>query len=228
MGRILGVSIALVAVLTVIWFCSGNGVPSLHREPAAAFPQTPTEPEATQTLAPVEGQGQYTFLVAKRIGQYEADGEMNGVAALELWNTGNRDIKYAEVLVEQQERQLRFAVTYLPAGCGMIVPEKNNAPYTKAAITDFQCLSVKTFEQVGGAISVVESSRYSLQVTNLTGQTIDCVRIFYKPYNAAEALLQGGVTYCVIVPNLGPGEVRELTPYCYIADETKVVAVLTE
>ena len=99
--------LTLVAVLTVIWFCSGNGVPSLHREPAVTFPQISSEPEATQTLAPVEGQGQYTFLVAKRIGPYEADDEFAGAAALELWNTGDRDIKYAEVMVEQQERQLR-------------------------------------------------------------------------------------------------------------------------
>lgn len=225
MGRFLGVSISLAAVLAVIWFCSGNGIPRLSREQEILMEQPHSQPEATDVIAPVVGQDRYTFLVAKKIGSLGAD----GVAALELWNTGKSDIKYAEVLVEQQERQLRFAVSYLPAGCGIVVPEKNNALYTKDGITDFRCLSVKTLEEQGDmAVSVVETSRYTLQVKNLTTQTVACVRVFYKPYNAREGVFEGNVTYCVIVPDLSPGESREIAPYLYAADETKVVAVITE
>lgn len=229
MGRVFGVSIGFIAVLAVIWFCSGNGIPKLHTMQETIV-QMPTEPEATQTLAPVVGQGQYTFLVAKSIGAYEGQEGLSGVAALELWNTGKSDIKYAEVLVEQQERQLRFVVSYLPAGCGIIVPEKNNTPYTRDGITDFRCLTAMPLENGAdkGSIAVIETSRYTLQITNLTSETVGCVRIFYKPYNADRALFEGNVTYCVVIPDLAPGESREIAPYLYASDETKVVAVITE
>lgn len=225
MGRILGIGISLAVVLAVIWFCSGNGIPHLPTAQEIIMEQPTYQPEATEVVASVAGQGERVFLVAKRIGPYGED----AVAGLELWNTGKCDIQYAEVLVEQQERQLRFAVSYLPAGCGIVVPEKNDMAYTKDGITGFRCLSAKPLEGAANAvIDVAETSRYTLQITNLTEETVANTRIFYKPYNPQEALFEGNVTYCVIVPNLGPGESREIAPYLYAADETKVVAVITE
>lgn len=234
MGRFLGVSVGLVVVLAVVWFCSGNGFPTVPAQSRDNVPQFSSEPDPTQVpaTAPEASQQSHTALTAKRLISFDGrtDEELTGVAALELWNWGDSDIAYAEVAVYQQDRELRFITTYIPAGGSVLVPEKDGSPYTQAAVTDFQCVRVIPMEEedCGDNISVAESGAYSLTVTNLTRETVDCVRVFYKQYDTEGDFFVGGTTYCVVIPNLAAGESRELTPYRYAAGDTKVVAVTTE
>lgn len=234
MGRFFAVSLGLAVVLTVVWFCSGNGFPEVSVKPRDTAPQFSSGPAATQppTTPPETSDQPVPILAAKQLVSFDGseDDELAGVAALELRNMGTSGIAYAEVVVYQQDRQLTFVTTYIPAGGSVLVPEKDKKTYTQAAVTDFQCLRVIPMEAQGCAqtVSVAQTGAYSLTVTNLTQEAVGCVRVFYKQYDTEGDYFVGGTTYCVVIPNLAAGENRELTPYRYAADSTKVVAVTVE
>ena len=68
----------------------------------------------------------------------------------------------------------------------------------------------------------------TLEVTNLTEQEMDCVRIYYKHHEGENDLYVGGITYSAVIPNLSPGETRSITPYRYASGYAQVVAVVPE
>ena len=65
-------------------------------------------------------------------------------------------------------------------------------------------------------------------VTNLTDRVLPYVRIFYKQHDAKEDLHIGGITYSAVLPDLMPGETRDITPYRYANGHSAVVAVVID
>ncbi len=236
MARLLGTGIGLLAVLGMIWFgweygvidAKGSTVPHFHREPQET--DAPTDP--AEDYDPVVG----AMLIAKSLLPYEGPvlwderESLSTVAALELWNAGDRGIRYAEVVLQQGERTLTFTATYIPPGGRVIVPEKDRQVYTQEAVADIAYPVVIPMEGEMGSetVDVAESGMFALTVTNGTKDCLPCVRVFYKQYDAGQGAYVGGVTYSAVLTDLKPGESRGLMLYRYAAGYAKVVAVIIE
>lgn len=235
MARLFGAGFGLLAMLTVIWLGWEMGSPRVSGStlPPACQESETTQPsiESTDGYDPVAG----AMLIASGLLPYDGpalwdEGEIGGVAALELWNAGDKLIRYAEVVVHQGERELTFAVTFLPPGGRVIVPEKAQQEYTRAAVTDISYPIVLPMEQETGAerITVAESGAFSLVITNGTEKPRSCVRVFYKQYDARRGVYVGCTTYSAVLTDLKPEEIRTIMPYRYAAGYAKVVAVVAE
>lgn len=224
MGRLIGIGTGLLAVLTVIWFCCGNGVPSALAGQKAELPQFTSQPAATE---PAQGPVQPPQLEIGELICYDsADTGLQGVAALLLHNSGELPVARAEVAVFQDSRELRFAVGYIPPGGTVLAEEKNRMLYTEGLVTGTKLISLVALETyLDTRVLVEESGEFELTLTNLTDEVLGDIRVFYKRYDAAEDRYIGGVTYSLIVPQLLPGQSRRVWPYLYVREQMKVVAV---
>jgi len=236
MIRLFGAGIGLLAVLGLIWFgwedgvsaAKGSTLPHFHREPQAT--EAPTDP--TEDYDPVAG----AMLISKSLLPYDGpvlwdeEESASAVAALELWNAGDRGIRYAEVIVQQGERKLTFTATFIPPGGRVIVPEKDRQIYTQEAVVDIAYPVVIPMEGETGSeiLSMAESGTFALTVTNNANNSIPCVRVFYKQYDARRGVYVGGVTYSAVLTDLKPGESRNMMLYRYAAGYAKVVAIIVE
>lgn len=238
MIRLLGICVSLAALLGTIWFCSIHGAAVTEKPKQTPPPQHyPVSTQPAVTEPEVSAQLPYAGIFARRLISYdgpflenEMEEELIGVAALEVCNLGDAVVEYAEIVVEQPHRQLRFEVTYIPPGSSVLVLEKDAQRYDTGLITDFTCTKVICMKPEDGSESVrVETDGFcSLKVTNLTEEDISCVRVFYKQYYEAEDLLLGGVTFCLVVPQLQSGQSQVFSPYHFAAELSRIVAVTVE
>lgn len=180
---------------------------------------------------------EYTSLVAQKLiayeGAYLEDGSeeaVEDVAALVLENTGTTGIEYVQIVVLQNGRELSFDGTYIPPKSTVLLLEENKQPYADAAVTDCHCRTVIPgfFDRAQRTVEIKETGMCTLEVTNITEETLESVRIFYKHHEGETDLYVGGITYSTAIPILEPGETRSVTPYRYASGYAQVVAVVPE
>lgn len=240
MKRLVGWGISLAAVLSVAWFLFGRETavisatadagPQFYPASTQAATAVPDATAATDIRRP------HASVIANRLISYDGpfleDGtqeELIGVAALELRNTGDSVVEFVQAVVQQGQRQLRFEATFIPPGGTVLVLEADRMRYTDEPITDFQCPAIVGLEEQGWqGIKVEPQGECGLTVTNLSQQKIGCVRVFYKQYYEAEGVYLGGITYCLVVTQLMPGESRSISPYRFATRYSRVVAVTAE
>lgn len=226
--------------ITQLYDRSGADVPSFATDAATQSPtKKPTQPTAEQ-MSGTTGFPfalEYTSLVAQKLiaydGAYLEDGlEENvvDIAALVLENTGTTGIEYAQIVLMQGGRELYFDATYIPPKSTVLLLEDNKQPYSDAPATACRCRTVipGVFDRAERSVSVKETGMCTLEVTNLTEQEMDCVRVYYKLHEGEKDLYVGGITYSTVIPNLLPGETRAITPYRYASGYAQVVAVVLE
>ncbi len=226
MKRMMGVSAGLFTVLLLVWLCCGNGVPrGLARENPAAPQFYLPEPEAAPTAArETEAADLYYSAVVAQNFQCGTD----GVAALELWNTGKTVVKYVQAVVCQEQRELHFEATFLPPGGRALVLEKSGQAYTLDRVTDVRCNSAHRLTRQTPEVNVEEQGMCSLKISNQTDRVLSSVRVYYKEYRQDLGLYIGEVTYSLVVTDLQPGESRSFSPCHYVSDRFHVVAVTVE
>ena len=226
--------------ITQLYDRGGGDVPSFATEVALQSPtQKPSQPPAEQ-LSGTTGFPfglEYTSLVAQKLiaydGAYLEDGlEENvvDIAALVLENTGTTGIEYAQIVLMQGGRELYFDATYIPPKSTVLLLEDNKQPYSDAAVTDGHCRTVipGVFDRAERTVSVKEAGMCTLEVTNLTDQSLSGIRIFYKHHQGENDLYVGGITYSTVILALEPGQTRSITPYRYASGYAQVVAVVPE
>lgn len=230
----------------------GGGLTRLFRPDGAALPVlSVTEPTAGQrptqpNTVPADGENkqtgfpfalEYTSLVAEKLiayeGAYLEDGSeenVTDIAALVLTNTGTTGIEYAQIILTQNGQELSFDGTYIPPKSTVLLLEENKQPYSAAPVTACRCRTVipGVFDRSERKVQIKETGMCTLEVTNLTDQTLDGVRIFYKHHEGENDLYVGGITYSVMIPDLASGQTQSITPYRYAAGYSMVVAVVTE
>jgi len=230
----------------------GSGATRLHSRGSEDLPvtaatepssgQKPTVPDAEQVGANDDPAGfpfalEYTSLVAQKLiayeGAYLEDGSeeaVEDVAALILENTGTTGIEYAQIVMMQNGRELSFDGTYIPPKSTVLLLEENKQPYSDAAVTDGHCRTVipGVFDRAERTVSVKEAGMCTLEVTNLTDQSLSGIRIFYKHHQGENDLYVGGITYSTVILALEPGQTRSITPYRYASGYAQVVAVVPE
>jgi len=229
----------------------GNGISHLQGQSGADLPSFTTEPVSTQppSRPAVEQVGatndrtgfpfalEYTSLVAQKLiayeGAYLEDGlEENvvDVAALVLENTGTTGIEYAQIVIIQNGQELFFDATYIPPKSTVLILEENKQAYSDSPVTACRCRTVipGSFDRSERTVAVKEVGMCTLEITNLSQQEMDCVRVYYKHHEGETDLYVGGITYSTVIPNLLPGETRTITPYRYASGYAQVVAVVPE
>lgn len=177
-----------------------------------------------------------TPLVVHTLGDYEGpfvedgtDTEMRGVCLI-LENTSDSLIEHARIQILQNRKTLIFEVSYLPPMAQVMIIEKNKTLFSTEGVDSCRC-EYLTFRQTAvndDRVYVSGDGECSMIVTNLTAEPLSRVRIFYKQYFPDSLLYFGGITYNVDVMDLLPGESRRITPYHYLTDQGRIVAVTVQ
>lgn len=177
-----------------------------------------------------------TELTVQNISSYDgifledgSDGEVTGVAAMVVENTGDTNVEYAAITISCNGETLEFDASDLPAGATVVVQEKNKTPYQSGTYTDCSAVVAEMgdFEMSEDQVKVEETESGSLLVTNLTDEEIPCVRIFYKFYMADEETYVGGITYTAKLTGLSVGASQTVTPSHYAAGNSRIMMVRT-
>lgn len=177
-----------------------------------------------------------TELTVQNISSYDgifledgSDGEVTGVAAMVVENTGDTNVEYAAITISCNGETLEFDASDLPAGATVVVQEKNKTPYQSGTYTDCSAVVAEMgdFEMSEDQVKVEETESGSLLVTNLTDEEIPCVRIFYKFYMADEETYVGGITYTAKLTGLSAGASQTVTPSHYAAGDSRIMMVRT-
>lgn len=204
-------------------------------------PTQGTEPTYVQVGTQEKGglpcQLQYTTLVARQLAAYDgpyledgSDEELVDVAALVLENTGTIGMEYVQVVLQQGGRELVFDVTYVPPRGTVLILEKNRAAYSTDPVESCRCRTLISgnFDWEKEKIRIDSGDGFGMAVTNLTDIPMSYVRVFYKQHEGAADLYVGGITYSAVIPDLQPGETRQITPYRYADGYSAVVAVVID
>lgn len=237
MGKKQWIFLAAAALLALGGF-SGSGDPSGQAPPDFSEPTAAVTVMATQPAQAVEFPFvlRNTELIVEHLGQYEgpyleADGEeqVAGVAALMVYNPGNKSIQSAGITLTQGTDTLRFEITYLPPRSRVLVLEKDRQRYSGQAVTDCRCtsLSREAFDRSEDRIAVTEVAG-QLTVENLTRDELTAVTLYYKQYAPEGNFFLGGITCRYVLGSLSPGEVRTVIPYRYAPGYSQVVAVTAQ
>ena len=179
----------------------------------------------------------YTPLVIRQLASYDGpyleDGteeELTAVAALVVENTGTIGIEYAQLVITQDQRELVFDATYIPPRGTILILEKDRQAYSGETVTGCRCRTLipGTFDWEKERILIQPGEGFSLSVTNLTEEAMPYVRVFYKQHEGTSDLYIGGITLSAVIPDLQPGETREITPYRYAHGYSAIVAVVID
>lgn len=198
-------------------------------DPTAATQAQSTHPTLVGMPRSIPG----TPLVVHALGEYEGpfledgtDAEMVGACAI-LENTSSSYIARAEVVMIQDGNELIFEATFLPPKSKILVIEKNESYFAPQTVDSCRCdlLTYLETPAYDDRVYVSGDGECSMIVTNLTREPIDQVQIFYKQYAPEGETYLGGITYCANVTDLSPGESLRITPYHYLVERGRIVAV---
>jgi len=240
--RLKGWLLVFISLISMGW-CAGLLLQSgrLPQQSEITEP-TQTQPQILQTEPPriIEGPMPCvipgTPLIAQMLTVYEGphlengtDNEITGYG-LVVRNTSNVYIEFTRLLVRQGNEELLFEGTYLPPGEAVMIIDKNGSAGCLGAVEECLCTRILfgNFAAEDKQVDVQSSGICSMTVTNLTSQTLRCVRVFYKQYLPERQMYIGGITYSAVLTELEPGESRRITPYHYVSARGKVVAVVVE
>ena len=191
------------------------------------------EPARCAWTLPCEVPG--TCLTAQNLAVYDGpfneDGsgdEVIGVTALVLHNDSDAYLDWGEVVLEAGEVTLRFTFTALPPDATILVPERGRQDERPHTFTACSGTAEDAREQFAEDIRVEQTDAITLTVTNLGDEARENLRIYYKTDDTHSQMYVGGNTYIAEIAALAPGESAIISPYHYVKNYTKVVAVLTE
>lgn len=204
-------------------------------EPPVVIPPTNATEPTTRTLSlpyTIANTGLVIQQVSAYSGAFLEDGsdvDISNVTAIVLKNTGETAVEYASITLTREDEALHFEVSALPAGATVVVQEADRKTYTEGAYTDCTAdvAELASFEMSEDQVRVTENADHSLTVTNLTGEDIACVRIFYKLYMQDEDVYVGGITYNARLVDLPAGGSQTVTPSHYAKGYSRVVMVRT-
>ena len=177
-----------------------------------------------------------TNLVIRKIEGYDgtyledgADKNVADVATMLLENVGSSDVEFATVTIESSGQTFLFEASVIPCGAVVIVQEKNKAQFVSGEYKkcSAEVAETETLQMSENIVSIENLENNSLSVTNLTNETIPCVRVFYKFYMEDENAYIGGITYTAKLIDLEPGESQIITPKHYMNGYSRIVMVRT-
>ena len=194
----------------------------------------PKESQAEPVEFPydVPGTGITVQNISSYSGIYVEDGsdqEISNVSAMQMYNSGSSAVEYVSVSVKCNGEQLEFEASDIPAGASVMVQEKNKKAYQSGTYTECVGTAAKVdgFGMSEDKVQVTPNDDNAFTVTNLTEETIPCVRIFYKLYMEDKGIYVGGITYNVKVTELKAGTSQTVSPSHYAQGYSRLMMVRT-
>lgn len=214
-------------------------------EPADTQPprptERPTEPEETvpETTVPTGVRFPYaipgTELVIDALNPYTgvfledgSDRDADEICAIILRNTAPVCVEYVRIsLIREDGMELIFTASAVDANSRIVVMEANAEGYLDMEYVDCTAdvARVSHLEMSEDQILIEENKDGSLAVTNISGEDIPCVRIFYKFHMEDVDVYVGGITYTAKLENLAADETRSVRPSHYAQGSSRIVMV---
>lgn len=240
MKRLLFVCVSIIAGLCLLGIenkaSSQQPVLTPTADQATVSQETTSPLSETSCISGLPCRIPETPLVVQALGDYEgpfledgSDTEMRGACVI-LENTSEFYVERARVILLQNGNELVFEVTFLPPKAQILVIEKNMRLFSMVGVDSCRCedLSILQTALRDERVYVSGDGDCSMIVTNLTDTPVNRVQIHYKQYYPESDLYFGGITYTAEVFNLSPGESRRITPYHYLTDQGRILAVTAE
>ena len=172
-----------------------------------------------------------TDLIASQLVMYEGpfleiggDVPVSDITALILYNSGDREIAQAEVVLTGEE-ELTFFASHIMPGAKVLVLEKNAAAWQEWSISACDgWVSEETGQSIlESALEIREVDMGILSVTNISREKLPEVWLFYKNYLEEGDLYIGGITYIETVGSLDSGETVRINPNHYAAGYSRII-----
>lgn len=197
-----------------------------------------TNPETGETLGiafpyDLPDYGLKVEKLAPYTGMFLEDGsnrEIENVAMIMLHNYGDFPLEYLLLQLHCGEETLSFEATCLPVGERVLVQEKTGKaipenPPSTAEVIVIQGSSLELWEE---KVTVEKTPDCSFNITNLTDETIETVRVYYKYYMEEEKVFVAGSTFTVEASKLEAGKTATVTMPHDTGDNCRVVMVVLE
>lgn len=193
--------------------------------------EIPVQATGLQLPCQIPGYGLVIEKIAPYTGTFVEDGtnaQVQDVAMLMVLNNGDYPIAYTQIRIDFGAQSLVFDISALPVGERLVVQEKAGKPLPAGKATAAAATVVQQAElSMSAQVKVTDNGDNTLTITNLTGQTIPTVRVFYKYYQAADGMYIGGIAFTVRIPNLGAGQSVTVQPSHFESSASAVVMVTT-
>ena len=178
-------------------------------------------PDSSLTIQRIQG---YTGIFIED----GSDKEVKNVAAIQVKNTSNKPVEYAEIELYNGKKKLVFAVSTLPANSSAVVMEKNKTTFSSSKGVTYGKTTVAYADKLekSSAVSCTKVENNGIKVTNKSGKDIPCVRIFYK-YKSDDGYYVGGITYTAKVEDLKAGKSQTVYPSHFASDGGEIMMVKT-
>lgn len=195
-------------------------------EPIATTPENPTLP------CVLEEYGLVIEKLASYQGMYVEDGSNAAdvqTAMLMVHNNSTFPVEYTQLSVRCGEETLTFDISALPAGARVVVQEKTGKSLPEDQLAGIEALVVQKAEldMSEDKIRVKDNGNNTLTIENLTDETIQTVRVFYKHYMQDEDIYVGGIAFTVRITRLSAGASVTVQPSHYTSSTSRVVMALT-
>lgn len=173
-----------------------------------------------------------TTLVVEAVKSYDgifledgSDTPIKGVAAVIVKNTGKQVVDFAQLQMDGAKTHFTFEFSGVAAGASIVAMEKNKAPAVDQKYNSISADAAFSdgFELSKAALNVEETEDGQLKITNLSGNDIPCVRVFYKFYIPDQNTYVGGITYVAKILDLKAGDSAQVLPSHYAAGSSKVI-----
>ena len=155
-----------------------------------------------------------------------SDKEVKNVAAIEVKNTSNKPLEFAQIQLYNGNKKLVFDVSTLPANSSAVVMEKNKASFSSSKGVTYGGTTagyVNSLEKAS-SIKCKKVKNNGIEVTNTSSKNIPCVRVFYK-YKSSEGYYVGGITYTAKVEDLKAGASQTIYPSHFASDGGEIMMV---
>lgn len=205
---------------------------ALVSSPPPTLLPDPTQPQITNSLPLLIPE---TTLLAESVTAYDGpfledgtDTEVTGIAALQVYNTGEMAILKALITWRFADSIYVFYAEHIPTGQRVVLLEQTAKPYRPADDGSFTGWQVTDTAGPMRGIQVTDRSMGTLIVTNTTDLPLKDICLYYKTWLSPPDIYIGGIAYKTELPLLLPGQTVYLYPSHYAAGYSKVVAITAE
>lgn len=155
-----------------------------------------------------------------------SDKEVKNVVAIEVKNTSNKPLEFAQIQLYNGSKKLVFDVSTLPANSSAVVMEKNKTSFNSSKGVTYGGTTAGYVNSLEKASSVKckKVKNNGIEVTNTSSKNIPCVRVFYK-YKSSEGYYVGGITYTAKVEDLKAGASQTIYPSHFASDGGEIMMV---
>lgn len=156
-----------------------------------------------------------------------SDKEIKNVVAIQVKNTSNKPIEYAQIQLYNGDNKLLFDVSTLPANSSAVVMEKNKTKFDSSKGVTYGGTAIAYFDKLEKSSDVKCSKvdNNGIKVTNKSKKDIPCVRVFYKFKSDGNYI--GGITYTAKIEDLKAGKSQTVYPSHFVSDGGEIMMVKT-